>query len=102
MSGSQYPAPNIDAMIDFLKPTWIVPMHYYLPPLGGEGEPGSGMAPVDDFLNRRSRDPVIVARHHTVTFPLTKSDDGRPTIVVLEPSGYRATGGLPAFGVTRP
>jgi len=92
---------DIDKMIDFLEPTWVVPMHYYLPPLGGEGEPGGGMDPVDEFLNRRSRDPVFVVRHHTVTFPLTKSDDGRPTIVVLEPSGYRATGGSPEFRVDR-
>ncbi len=93
---------DIDKMIDFLKPKWVVPMHYYLPPLGGEGVPGGGMAPVDEFLNRRSRDPVIIARHHTVTFPLTQSDDGRPTIVVLEPSGYKATSGFPEFRVNRP
>ena len=93
---------DIDKMIDFLKPTWVVPMHYYLPPLGGEVDTGWGMAPIDEFLNRRSRDPVFIVRHHTVTFPLTKTEDGRPTIVVLEPSGYKATGGFPEFRVTQP
>ena len=86
---------DLDRMIGFLKPTWIVPMHYYLPPLGGEGHPGGGMTTVDKFINRRTHDPIIIARHHTITFPLTKSHDGRPTIVLLEPSGYRATGGIP-------
>ncbi len=90
---------ELDRMINFVKPTWVVPMHYYLPPLGGAQ--GGGMDPVDEFLNRRSRDPVIIARHHTVTFPMTKSHDGRPTIVVLENSGYKATGGLPKFQVGR-
>ncbi len=75
-------------------------MHYYLPPLGGED--GGGMDPVDTFLNRRSQDPVIVVRHHTVSLPLPESHDGRPTIVVLEPSGYRATGGFPEFQVGCP
>ena len=93
------PLDALDSMIDFLKPTWILPMHYGVPPLGGEGVPGGGMSPVDVFLNRRSRDPVIVARYHTMTFPTTRSEDGRPTIVVLEPSGYQPTGGFPGFRV---
>jgi hypothetical protein len=53
---------------------------------------------VDDGF-RLDADTVIVARHHTMTFPTTKSEDGRPTIVVLEPSGYQPTGGFPGFRV---
>jgi L-ascorbate metabolism protein UlaG (beta-lactamase superfamily) len=86
---------ELDPMIEFLKPTWIVPMHYALPPLGGAD--AGGMTFVDAFLNRHPRSPVYIARHHTVTFPLPKSEDGRPTIVVLEPSGYKPAGGLPEF-----
>jgi L-ascorbate metabolism protein UlaG (beta-lactamase superfamily) len=77
---------ELDPMIDALKPTWIVPMHYDLPPMGT-----SGMTKVDVFLNRRPRDPIIYARHHTVTFPAPVLAPGRPTIVVLEPSGYQPT-----------
>ena len=73
---------ELDPMIEFLNPTWIVPMHYNLPPIT------AGMTKIDAFLKRRSGDPVIFARHHTVTFPLPSGGLGRPTIVVLEPSGY--------------
>lgn len=89
---------ELEEMIEFLKPTWIVPMHYAIPPLGGAS--GGGMTYIDAFLNDRPRDPVYVARHHTVEFPLPKSPNGRPTIVILEPSGYLPTGGLPTFGHT--
>ena len=47
------------------------------------------MTTVDVFLKRRPRDPVIFARHHTVTFPLPSAGLGRPSIVVLEPSAYQ-------------
>ena len=67
-------------------------MHYAIPPLGGAD--AGGMTPVDAFVNRRSLDPVIIARHHTVYFPLPGSETGRPTIIVLEPSGYEPSGGL--------
>jgi hypothetical protein len=77
---------ELDPMIDTLKPTWIVPMHYNLPPMGT-----SGMTMVDVFLKRRSHDPIIYARNHTVTFPLPVLGLGRPTIVVIEPSGYQPT-----------
>ena len=76
---------ELDPMINILKPTWIVPMHYNLPPIT------AGLTKVDVFLKRRSRDPVIFARHHTVTFPLPLVQPDRPTIVVLEPSGYHPT-----------
>lgn len=74
---------ELEPMIDFLNPTWIVPMHYNLPPIT------AGMTTVDVFLKRRPRDPVIFARHHTVTFPLPSAGLGRPSIVVLEPSAYQ-------------
>ena len=92
--------PDLDRIFEILKPVWIVPMHYALPPLGGEGEPGGGMTSIDKFLNCRSRDPVIIVRDTKVAFPLPKSADGRPTHVILEPAGYRATGGLPSFSCT--
>jgi hypothetical protein len=80
---------ELDKMIDFLDPTWIVPMHYGLAPVVGT-EPNI-VTKVDVFLNRRSRDPVIQVRHHTVEFPMSTPVPGRPTIVVLEPSGYSPT-----------
>ena len=43
---------DLDRMIDFLQPTWIIPMHYAIPPLGGAD--AGGMTPVDAFVNRRS------------------------------------------------
>ena len=89
---------ELEPMIDFLEPTWIVPMHYGLPPLAGAN--AGGMTYIDAFLNSRPRDPVYVVRHHTVEFPLPRSSNGRPTIIILEPSGYQSTEGLPTFGHT--
>ena len=77
---------ELDPMIDFLEPTWIVPMHYGLAPVSGIKR---RMSTLDVFLTRRPSDPVIYARRSAVTFPLPKSDLGRPTIVVLKPSGYK-------------
>lgn len=74
---------ELDAMIDILNPTWIVPIHYNLPPLDAD------MTAVEAFLRRRSHDPIIHVRHHTVTFPLSNIGVGGPTIVVLEPSGFQ-------------
>lgn len=99
-AGFTVPLDALDRMIEILQPTWIVPMHYALPPFGFRGVPGGNMSAVDVFLNRRPRDPVILARHHTITFPTQRDSNGRPTIVVLEPSGYRATAGLPEFLVS--
>ena len=73
---------ELDRMIDILNPTWIVPMHFECPPLA------AGMSRIDVFLKRRSRDPLIHVRQNTVTFPLPKLAQDRPTIVVLEPSGF--------------
>ena len=77
---------ELDPMIDILEPTWIVPMHYGLAPVSGMKR---RMSTLDVFLERRPSDPVLYARRSAVTFPLPKSDLGRPTIVVLEPSGYK-------------
>ena len=77
--------PELDPMLDVLQPTWIFPMHYKLLPID------FGMTGVEAFIRRRPRDAVYHPRHHTVTLPLPKSETGRPTIVVLEPSGYRTT-----------
>ena len=76
---------QLEPMIDILDPTWIVPMHYNCPPITAH------MSKVEVFLRRRSLDPIIHARHHTVTFPLPTLGDRRPTIVVLEPSAYQTT-----------
>ena len=73
---------DLDPMIEFLKPTWVIPMHYDLPPVA------FGMSKIDKFLDRHKRDAVFFPRCDCVTFPLPKSDNGRPTIVVMETSGY--------------
>ncbi len=78
---------ELDLMIDFLKPRWIVPMHYAIPPVIFD------MMPIDKFLAHRSQDPVLMVRHHTVEFPLPTPKSDRPTIVVLDPSGYQRTDG---------
>jgi len=77
---------SLDRMIEILSPTWIVPMHYKLPPLGP-----AVMLKLAPFLQRHPRDPVIHVRHHTVSFPLPQLVPDRPTIVVLEPSAYEPT-----------
>lgn len=78
------PLNDLDFLIDYLKPKWVVPMHYELPPV-------VGMLPLSDFLSHRPRDPLIYARSNTVRFPLEAPELGRPTIVVLEPSAYQPT-----------
>jgi L-ascorbate metabolism protein UlaG (beta-lactamase superfamily) len=89
--------PELDRILRLLKPTWIVPMHYGLPPLGGESIAACGMTPVGDFLEHRAQDPVLLVRATKVAFPQPKSTNGRPAIVVLEPAGYKPTSGLPQF-----
>ena len=76
---------ELDAMIDFLQPKLIFPMHYHLPP------PGGAMQPLSKFLNRRQHDPVLVVNHHTIQLPIPEIKSGHPTIVVLQPSGYTPT-----------
>ena len=77
---------ELDPMIDFLKPKWLVPMHYNIPPVSFE------MSKIGDFIEHRAQDPVFFVRHHTVELPLPRPKQGRPTIVVLDPSGYERTG----------
>ncbi len=77
---------ELDPMIDFLKPKWIVPMHYAIPPVI------ENMTSVDDFLTHRSQDPILIVRDHTVEFPLPTPKSDQPTIIVLDPSGYQRTG----------
>ena len=76
---------ELDPMIDFLRPRWVVPMHYNLPPISFK------MSRIEKFLNHRGRDPVMFPRHHTVTLPPPEVKPGHPTIIVPEPSGYTAT-----------
>ena len=80
---------DLDPIIDYLDPTWVIPMHYNVAPVSGF-EPFI-MTKIDAFLDRRSGDPVVFPRDHTVSFPMDTVALGRPTIVVLEPSGYKRT-----------
>ena len=81
--GLTIPLQDLDFLIDYLKPKWIIPMHYDLPPFTAK------MFPVGDFLARRSQDTLIYLRSTTVRLPLEVPGKGSPTILVLEPSGYR-------------
>ena len=74
---------ELEPMLDILKPKWIFPMHYYLPPVKGK------MVSANEFIRRHQRNPIFYVRHHTVTFPIPKSENDKPVIVVLEPSGYQ-------------
>ena len=73
---------DLSAMIEVLRPRWLVPMHYYLPPVTFD------MSPIQKFLAHRAGDPIIFARSSTVTLPPPEVSPGRPTLLVLEPSGY--------------
>ena len=74
---------DLDVVIDALEPRWIVPMHYAHP--GLDAHVRSGMLPLDAFLERRPRDPVVRTAGTAVTLPLEDGPPARPTIVVLEP-----------------
>ena len=77
------PFADLDGLIDYLKPRWIVPMHYRLwwP---------TKMRPLDEFLAHRQQDQLFFARTSTVEFPLNVGSRDLHTIVVLEPSGQPA------------
>lgn len=75
---------DLDPMFEFLKPKWIVPMHYGMAPIKSE------MSNIEEFLKHRDQNPVYLVRHHTVSFPLPQSDLGGPMIVVLKPSGFES------------
>lgn len=87
--GLTLPIDELDPMINFLDPSWIVPMHYNVPPVTGKLQV---MSKVEVLLDQRSQDPVVFTRDDTTEFPLDTAALGRPTIVVLEPSGYTRTG----------
>ena len=72
---------EVGRMVDFLEPPFLSPMHYNIPPLL------FGMSGIAKFLNFRSKFPVYLARHHTVSLSFL-TEVARPTIVVLEPSRY--------------
>ena len=80
------PLEDLDFLIDFLKPQWVVPMHYRLAPIAGT------LRPLGEFLSRRPDDSLIFARRNSMEFPLEIPGIRSPTIVVLQPSGYRPTG----------
>jgi L-ascorbate metabolism protein UlaG (beta-lactamase superfamily) len=73
---------DLDAAIDRLAPRWIIPMHYGLPALSVD------MVPVENFLARRELDHTLWAHRPTVEIPDTAPDGERPTVIVLEPSGF--------------
>ncbi len=73
---------DLDFVIYHLKPKWVIPVHYKLPPVA------TILQPLDDFLVRRPRDPLLYARASTVTLPLELPETGQPAIIVLDPSGY--------------
>jgi len=76
---------DLDIMIDKLKPEWISPMHYALPPAAGP------MRPLSEFLEHRPQDGIIWPRSSAAEFSLNVPRLHYPTIVVLEPSGYEPT-----------
>lgn len=81
------PLQDLDFMIEHLKPQWVIPMHYFLPPFG------KGMAPVSKFLDRRRSDPVLYPKSTTARLPMEiPGSNGGPAIIVLEPSSYELTG----------
>lgn len=78
------PLEELDRLIDLLKPDWIIPMHYFLPPMI------YAFRTEADFVAHRSADPVVYARSTRVRLPL--ADDlaaGGPVIVVLEAAGLQ-------------
>lgn len=77
--------PDLDAMIDNLKPKWIIPMHFALPPVSGP------MRPLREFLDHRPRDPLVFPRSSVFEFPVDLPVQDQPAIVALEPSGYEPT-----------
>lgn len=76
------PLDDLDFMISHLKPKWVVPMHYGLPPFD------AGMHRLSEFLDRRQHDPLFFARGSTVKLPLEMSVANQPLIVSLMPSAY--------------
>jgi L-ascorbate metabolism protein UlaG (beta-lactamase superfamily) len=80
--GLTIPLEDLDRVIEALEPRWIVPMHYAHPAL--DARVRSSMLPLEAFLGRRPRDPVVHAADTAITLPLEEASPP-PTIVVLEP-----------------
>ena len=80
--GLTIPLDDLDAVIDVLSPRWIVPMHYGLPQIKVD------MLAVDEFLARHPEALVLRAGSSTIEIPAALPPPGRPTIVVLDPSGF--------------
>ena len=75
---------NLTLTLEELDPSWTFPMHYNERPIA------AGMTKLASSLNGHSLGPVILVRHHTITFPLPKLSSHRPTMVVLEPAVHEA------------
>lgn len=76
------PLEELDRIIDTLRPSWILPMHYFLPPMI------YAFRPVDDFLRHRSNDPVLAPRTPRISLPLDAPwSSERPVLVVPKPAG---------------
>jgi L-ascorbate metabolism protein UlaG (beta-lactamase superfamily) len=73
---------DLDAAIDHLAPRWVIPMHF------GHAALSVDMAPVEDFLVRRTRDHIVRVARATIELPDAVPAGERPTVVVLEPSGF--------------
>jgi L-ascorbate metabolism protein UlaG (beta-lactamase superfamily) len=76
------PLEELDRLIDTLQPKWIIPMHYFLPPMI------YAFRTEADFVAYRAGDPVVYTRSTQVRLPL--GDDlgaTGPVIVVLEAAG---------------
>ncbi len=73
---------DLDFVIYHLEPRWIIPVHHKLPPVA------TILQPIDDFLVHRAADTLLYPRTSTVTLPLELPETGRPTTIVLDPSGY--------------
>ena len=93
---------DIDKMIDFLKPKWMVPMHYHLPPLGGEGVPGGGMARLMSSSTVARGIPSSSPAITRLPFPShSQTTAARPSLS-LSPPVTRRRAAFPSSGSTGP
>jgi hypothetical protein len=81
------PLEELDRLIDFLEPAWIIPMHYFLPPMI------YAFRPPDDFVAHRASDALVYPRTTRVRLPLASPSGRGRVIVVLEAAGLKATPG---------
>lgn len=78
------PLPEIDRIIDRLRPKWILPMHYGLPPII------YAFRPVDDIIGHRATDVVVLPRATTVRLPLPGFDDAERVLIAPQAAGLAA------------